>query len=82
MTTVGCGDKVPVTVEGKIVAMILMVTGVGLFGVITGLFARIFLDADLKKEDADISKLATEIRLLREKIEQMEKERCEIPRSD
>ncbi len=35
MTTVGYGDKVPVTVEGKIVAMILMVTGVGLFGVLT-----------------------------------------------
>ncbi len=77
MTTVGYGDKVPVTVEGKVVAMILMVTGVGLFGVLTGLFARLFLDADLKKEDADISKLAMEIRLLRERIEKMEMKRGE-----
>lgn len=79
MTTVGYGDTVPVTVEGKIVAMILMVTGVGLFGVLTGLFARLFMEPDLKKEDADISKLAMEIRLLRERIEKMESVRAPIP---
>ena len=79
MTTVGYGDTVPVTVEGKIVAMILMVTGVGLFGVLTGLFARLFMEPDLKKEDADISKLAMEIRLLREQIEKMESVRAPIP---
>ena len=73
MTTVGYGDKVPVTMEGKVVAMILMVTGVGLFGVLTGLFARLFMEPDLKKEDADISALTTEIRLLREQIEKMER---------
>ena len=78
MTTVGYGDKVPVTVEGKVVAMILMVTGVGLFGVLTGLFARLFMEPDLKKEDADISKLAMEIRLLRERIEKMESARATI----
>jgi voltage-gated potassium channel len=72
MTTVGYGDKVPVTTEGKVVAMILMVTGVGLFGVLTGLFARLFVQPELKKEDEDITRLATEIRLLRERIERME----------
>ena len=79
MTTVGYGDKVPATVEGKIVAMILMVTGVGLFGVLTGLFARLFVEPDLKREDADISALTTEIRLLRERIEKMESARAPIP---
>lgn len=73
MTTVGYGDKVPTTVEGKVVAMILMVTGVGLFGVLTGLFARIFVEPDLKMENAEIANLAAEIRLLRERIEQMER---------
>ena len=75
MTTVGYGDKVPVTVEGKIVAMILMVTGVALFGVLTGLFARLFVQPELKKEDADIAALAKEIRLLRERLERMDHER-------
>ncbi len=73
MTTVGYGDKVPTTVEGKIVAMILMVTGVGLFGVLTGLFARIFVEPSFKREDSEIAELAAEIRLLRGKIESLEK---------
>ncbi len=71
MTTVGYGDKYPVTVEGKVVAMVLMVTGVGLFGVLTGLFARLFIDSELKKEESDIAKLAGEIRLLREQVERI-----------
>lgn len=70
ITTVGYGDKYPVTVEGKLVAMVLMITGVGLFGVLTGLFARLFVDPELKKEESDIRLLAEEIRLLREKLEQ------------
>jgi voltage-gated potassium channel len=73
MTTVGYGDKVPVTAEGKIVAMILMVTGVGLFGVLTGLFARLFLESDRRKEETDLSALAHEIRLLRERMDRMDK---------
>ena len=82
MTTVGYGDKYPVTTEGKLVAMVLMVVGVGLFGVLTGLFARLFVDPELRREDSDIQKLATEIRLLRERMERMEKERHEPPRND
>lgn len=69
MTTVGYGDTVPVTPEGKVVAMVLMVTGVGLFGVLTGLFARLFVEPEIKKEDADIVKLMEEMRLLREQVE-------------
>lgn len=70
ITTVGYGDKVPVTIEGRIVAIVLMVTGVGCFGVLTGLFARLLVDPDSKKEETDIRKLTEEIRLLREVIEQ------------
>ena len=73
MTTVGYGDTVPVTVEGKIVAMILMVAGVGLFGVLTGLFARIFIEPEIKKEDSDISRLVAEMRLVRERMERIER---------
>lgn len=72
ITTVGYGDKFPVTTEGKLVAIVLMITGVGFFGVLTGLFARLFVQPEFRREDSDIRHLATEIRLLRKKIERME----------
>jgi voltage-gated potassium channel len=68
MTTVGYGDKVPMTIEGKIVAMVLMVVGVGLFGVLTGLFARLFVEPDLRREDEDIKDVLVELRLLRKEV--------------
>lgn len=40
ITTVGYGDFYPVTMEGRIVAMILMTAGVGLFGTFTGFVAN------------------------------------------
>lgn len=44
ITTVGYGDKYPVTLEGRIIAGFLMVTGVGLFGTFTGFVASWFLE--------------------------------------
>ena len=79
ITTVGYGDKFPVTTEGKLVAIVLMVTGVGFFGVLTGLFARLFVESEFRDEASDIRHLATEIRLLRERIDRMESERREKP---
>ena len=43
MTTTGYGDKVPVTTEGRILAMALMIAGMGMFGGLSGLVASIFL---------------------------------------
>lgn len=47
ITTVGYGDKFPVTTEGRIIAALLMTTGVGLFGTFTGFLASWFVE---KKE--------------------------------
>ena len=49
VTTVGYGDKFPVTTEGRIIAAFLMVAGVGLFGTFTGFIAAWFM-GDKKKE--------------------------------
>jgi len=68
ITTVGYGDKYPVTMEGRIVAVFLMVVGVGLFGTFTGFIASMFVDPG-QKADSDISQLIAEVRALKDKIE-------------
>ncbi len=43
ITTVGYGDKFPVTTEGRIIAAILMTAGVGMFGTFTAFVASWFV---------------------------------------
>ena len=45
VTTVGYGDKFPTTTEGRVLGMILMTAGVGLFGGLSGLVASMFWGA-------------------------------------
>lgn len=48
-TTVGYGDIYPVTYFGRVIAIILMLIGIGIFGFITASFASIFVEENLKK---------------------------------
>jgi voltage-gated potassium channel len=43
ITTVGYGDKYPVTTEGRLIAVVLMTGGVGLFGTFTAYVASWFV---------------------------------------
>lgn len=43
ITTVGYGDKYPVTTEGRVIAAILMTVGVGLFGTFTAFVSSWFV---------------------------------------
>jgi Ion channel. len=43
ITTVGYGDRYPITTEGRIIAAFLMITGVALFGTFTGFIAAWFM---------------------------------------
>ena len=68
-TTVGYGDKYPVTTGGRVVATFLMIAGISLFGTLSGVAATIFL-GDNKDEPA--SREAQ--RLMLERLEAMQKE--------
>jgi len=46
ITTVGYGDKFPVTTEGRIIAALLMTIGVGLFGTFTAYVASWFIEGN------------------------------------
>lgn len=54
ITTVGYGDKYPVTTEGRIIAALLMTVGVGLFGTFTAYLASWFMNgAQSQKENTE-----------------------------
>lgn len=72
LSTVGYGDKYPVTLEGRVTAVLLMTCGIGLIGIYTASVASFFLAEDQKHEDKDMKLLAEEVRLLRQKIEEWE----------
>jgi len=65
ITTVGYGDHFPVTLEGRLVASILMAAGLGLFGTISGLAASWFFHAGRDADAANLELLTQEIAQLR-----------------
>jgi voltage-gated potassium channel len=70
ITTVGYGDRYPVTSEGRFVAGILMAAGVGLFGTFSGFLAAWFLgSAQDDQTNADLLALRQEIASLRGALE-------------
>jgi voltage-gated potassium channel len=67
LTTVGYGDVYPVTPEGRLAAMCLMLLGIGLFGAITATITSYIVATDLArveaKVDADTALDATDLAL-------------------
>lgn len=53
VTTVGYGDVSPVTLEGRLIAVVLMLTGIGVIGVFTATVASFFLEAQ-QDQTADV----------------------------
>jgi voltage-gated potassium channel len=49
ITTVGYGDRFPVTTEGRLIASLLMTAGVGLFGTFAGYISSLFIQTNSKQ---------------------------------
>jgi voltage-gated potassium channel len=64
VTTVGYGDKVPMTGAGKWVATVLMFTGIGLVGALTATIASFFVQEQHSAELAEIKTQRAELREL------------------
>lgn len=74
ITTVGYGDKYPVTTEGRVVAALLMTAGVGLFGAFSAALAAWFLIPEGQATEAELARLREEIAALRRVVERLSKE--------
>ena len=71
ITTVGYGDRYPVTTEGRILGAILMTIGVGMFGIFSGFVASWFIKPTETKQDIELEDIQVEIQNLKQVIEQL-----------
>jgi voltage-gated potassium channel len=69
MTTVGYGDRFPVTVGGRVVAAVLMISGIGLFGVLSGLLAAWFVSPQDKADERALASIKEDLTAIRRELE-------------
>ncbi len=70
VSTVGYGDMFPITIAGRAVAVVLMLTGIGLFGGLAANVASMLIRTD-EADDEPMHDLLTEIRLLRHEVAEL-----------
>ena len=74
ITTVGSADKYPVTTEGRLLAMVVMISGIGLFGGFSGLAASFFIGTKEKGIVAEENKILARLEKLEAKIDRLKRE--------
>lgn len=72
MTTVGYGDRYPVTTEGRLVAAGLMVAGIALIGIITATFASWLIDRVQEIEETTRTATRRDVQALSEQIAELQ----------
>jgi voltage-gated potassium channel len=72
MTTVGYGDRYPITTEGRFIAVFLMAAGVGVFGTLSGLIASWFLSPAVEEADTDLEQLKGSIGRIQKQLDRLE----------
>ncbi len=80
ITTVGYGDQYPVGEGGRLVGVLLLFAGIGLFSVLTGFIANVFLAPDLPRRRARVAPgtPAAELAALHELLREQEKQQAAI----
>jgi voltage-gated potassium channel len=79
ITTVGYGDRFPTTPGGRVVGVVTMMFGIGLFGVLTSVMASKFLAPPEQDESAmpatraDVDRLLEELKRANERLDRLER---------
>ena len=80
ITTVGYGDRFPVTLAGRLVGLFVMLTGVGIIAALASILASLLVppppsdDQATTTESPDIGRLADEIAALRSEVAELRAE--------
>jgi voltage-gated potassium channel len=85
LTTVGYGDIVPETTAGRVTGVFVMVTGIGILGVLAGSLASFFRLSgadDKTTEETTTSDVAAEIALMRAQISVLTDQVSQLVRRD
>lgn len=78
VATVGYGDLYPVTSGGRIVGVMLMVSGITVFGTLAGFLSGKLLPPENKKEEKTLEEIRTLVKECREKQEEINNRLDEI----
>ncbi|MBA4137035.1 MAG: ion transporter [Opitutus sp.] len=71
LTTIGYGDHYPVTGAGRMIAVILVICGLSIFGTFTALVASFFVGRFQKRTDVELSDVLHEVRELRREVTEL-----------
>jgi voltage-gated potassium channel len=69
ISTTGSGEAYPITSAGKILSVVLAISGVGLFGTFTAYVAKFFIEPSQKQEEIEIIELKKQISILNSKLD-------------
>lgn len=77
VTTVGYGDRFPISVGGRLVAVVLMLVGIGLIGVLTATVASVFIQEHTRANHDEIKQghadLGVQLALIADRLSDVER---------
>jgi voltage-gated potassium channel len=75
VTTVGYGDKVPHSTDGRLVATVVMVTGLGFLSVVTASISALFVESARRRrsrrDDATLEHIADRLDQIERRLEEL-----------
>jgi voltage-gated potassium channel len=74
ITTVGYGDRYPVSAAGRGIAVVLMLIGVGIFGLLAASLASFFIEQDLKPDERKEGESDTQLTEIATRLERIERQ--------